>query len=85
MGTDRELNPDPDPVRMQVAGSALACTNCHDPVFVGAADPLEKAYRCPGCGHVLCALCKLEDSCCEGASAAAVQFGDPETDLKAKE
>jgi hypothetical protein len=57
----------------------LQCTNCTDPVFVGATDPLEKAYRCAGCGEVLCAHCKLEDSCCGGARGPIVQPGDPET------
>ena len=57
----------------------LICTNCRDPVFVGVPDPLEKAYRCVGCGEVLCANCKLEDSCCGGARRPVVQAGDPET------
>ena len=62
----------------EIDATVLTCQNCHDPVFVGATDPLEKAYRCVGCGEVLCAHCKLEDCCCGGDLGPIVQLGDPD-------
>jgi hypothetical protein len=63
----------------ETGATVLSCHNCRDPVFLGMDDPMEKAYRCLSCGEVLCALCKLEDSCCGATWAPVVVRGDPET------